>query len=162
MTSTPKTPAATIARSVAAAMWPTVQRQRKLTRGAFEFSCAGHGGIVALVDQLDITPEILEAARQTGRIALVGRFNLGRRTQTTCTAAGYNRASVETNAERYPAHSELREVLIAEDDCEWATLALVSPAIRAAFNVTEADAREVADRYFPDFVAAIDALAVAA
>jgi hypothetical protein len=125
-----RTSSSRVARCVAAALWPDVQSQRKLCRGAFAFSCAGHGGIVALLDELSLADREVQAARECGLVALVARVDDGRSCRTYCTAAGYDEGQLQAQARAYPHAVELREVWIGEEDCDWATLALVSEAVR--------------------------------
>jgi hypothetical protein len=133
MTTIKQASSSTIARSVAAAMWPDVQSQKKLCRGAFAFSCAGHGGIVALVAELDLPADVVQAARDCGLIALVADVQ-GRRSRRYCTAAGYRESDLRKMAEDYPGQVRLLEVWIGEEDCGYATLALVSDAVREGFH----------------------------
>lgn len=112
-----------IARHVASALWPEVQQQSKVARGVFNFSCAGHGGLVAIVGAADIPSNHLRAARESGRLELVVIGS--RRILSTC--QGYTRESLVEWAER--AGAEQIEVWPGEEDCDWATIALAVPAV---------------------------------
>ncbi|HTB50081.1 MAG TPA: hypothetical protein VK701_03820 [Solirubrobacteraceae bacterium] len=155
--------ASRIARAVAAALWPDVQSQRKLCRGAFAFSCAGHGGIVALLDEMSLAEGAVRAARECGLIALAARVDHGRSCRTYCTAAGYDRRELDRLAQSYPDAVELREVWIGEEDCDWATLALVSAAVRegmsrsgyATSEVTQEAAYQTVQSWNEQFLAAL-------
>jgi hypothetical protein len=158
-TSSSKTSSSTIARSVASAMWPDVQQQRKVAPGAYWFSCAGHGGVIGIVDELGLSDEIIQVARDCGLIALVADVNHGNRHRRYCTAAGYNEAELRNLAREYPTRVTLHEVWIGEEDCDWATLAYVNDGVLADTSATRQEARECCERWSnADFVAAVDAL----
>lgn len=150
----------TIARSVAGQLWPDVQQQKKLAKGTYWFSCAGHGGLVALVDDLDLDPQVIEAARKHGLIHTTIRVNHGRRSRVYSTAAGYRKTDLEATLQRYPNHAERFDVWVGEEDVEWSTLALVDPNLRDGmakngFTVDFNEIHDTAQRYFNEFTSEV-------
>lgn len=165
------TAASTIVRAVAAQMWSDVQTQQKIAPGVFGFSCAGHGGIVALVDQLDLPEHVIQAARDNNLVHLVVRIGAGHRTNTYTEAAGYR--DLQQWAEHQQALGfdvEIREVWIGEEDCDWATLIYASEQVREntgngnyfARAITQDEARRFVEQDNAEFLAAIEPEAVVA
>ena len=73
-----------IARYVAAKEWPEVQSQRKVARGVYRFSCAGHGGLVAVLPEAEAViehPLALRAFHAAGMVVEVGVIERGRSKQ---------------------------------------------------------------------------------
>lgn len=146
-----------VARAMAAATWPDVQHQTKLGPGVFDFSCAGHGGIVAVLNAANFPPEVVEVAREHGKTELIvygfGGFS---------TTERYTRESL---AEWADAHGFPQwEVWIGEEDCDWALLVVADPTLAGpmarGWRKTPAEvaqyARENAERWNPDVLAALD------
>lgn len=147
-----------IARSVAAQQWPDVQVQAKVAKGLFQFVCAGHGGLVGIVSEMEVEPKYIEAARKAGLIDLVLRVPCGRqrRIRTLSSAAGYKAEDLCAWHEANQLNdSELIEVWIGEEDCDWATLAYVSPLIRDSLGASQDEVRSLVERYNPEFVEAL-------
>lgn len=115
-----------IARLVAGQLWPDVQRQYKLTKGVFAFSCAGHGGIVAVIGVADLPNANVEAARELGMTEIV--VNAG----ANYTSVTRDRKALTDYARSggYPC----QEVWIGEEDCDWATIALASEQVRTGMS----------------------------
>lgn len=159
-----------IARTVAGHMWPDVQQQTKITTGVYTFSCAGHGGLVAVIGEADLPADAVAAARACGLIELVAVVREGRRTRIFSSApsdsrnGNYTRESLEDFARRNPQRVSLVEVWIGEEDCAWATIALVSPAVRdglvrigcAASAVTGDGPYATVQRWNEEFLVALD------
>ena len=154
-----------IARKLAGDIWPDVQHQRKLAPGIFDFSCAGHGGTVAVLDAADLPADLVDLARKHGKTELVGNYH-GRLISSEL----YTR---ETFERMRAAGMPVYECWAGEEDCDWALIALASPAMCAAIaarmtsgampGVRTADgmrqyARECSERWNPEFVADMDAL----
>jgi hypothetical protein len=161
MTFTPATPSQ-IARSVAASLWPDVQRQTKVASGTFGFSCSGHGGIVGVIDSLptDVSEADIQAARDAGLIETVLVCH-GRRKRIYSTATGLSREGLLQNADN--PWAEIREVWVGEEDCDWATLVLASDTISTGAagkylsgtsETVQAVAAETAERWCSTFLAA--------
>lgn len=167
-----------IARRIAASYWPEVQTSHKITNGIFEFTCAGHGGIVAIIDATDqgILPEASVAAAQ--RAGLVIEYVVYRSGRTTKVATSYRIR--EDEWDMWVAYINDRGDLIqrgrawvGEEDCEWSTIVIASPAMQDAyvesrrgqitvpFEQWKAEftnyPRECAQRWHPEYVADLDA-----
>ena len=147
-----------IARSIASQMWGTpVQSQKKLAPGVYWFSTPGHGGLVGIVDEMDVSPEAIQAARETGLVHTTVRVQTGyKSTRTYSTALGYRESDLTAYEQAYPRYTERRDVWIGEEDVEWATLATVSPALREGmarngFDVNDEETAETVQSYFPDY-----------
>lgn len=112
-----------VARRIAGALWPDVQFQRRVARGVYGFSCAGHGGLVAIVGEAPFTEEQVERFREAGRTELVV-YRPGR----SFTSIQYTQASLREWAETYGA--ELYEAIVGEEDCDWALLCYENDDIR--------------------------------
>jgi len=185
--SKPPTPSR-IARAVAAKFWPDVQVQTKYAPGIFNFSCAGHGGLVAVLGEATFRPEHIELARKHGYLlpyAAVTKYRDGtgpvslHLCESITVAAAWNEW-----ADNLPLAAVLAsgEVWVGEEDCEWATIAACSPdymagweaKVRAGDGWTFADdaardryiaefitgdyPRGVLSRWYPDFLADLTAL----
>jgi hypothetical protein len=159
---TPITPASQLARSVASQQWPDVQSQKKVASGTFGFSCAGHGGLVGVVDSLpaDVSEADIQAARDAGLIATVLIVH-NRRKRIYSSAAGYSAGALA--AYKGQEGYEVREVWIGEEDCDWATLVLASDTIASGAagkylsgtsETVQAVAAETAERWCSKFLAA--------
>lgn len=146
-----------IARSVAAQQWPNVQQQSKVAKGLYQFNSAGHGGLVGIVSEMDVEPKYIEAARQAGLIDVVLRVPSGRRIRTLSSAAGYRadhlRAWHEANQLQ---NSELVEVWIGEEDCDWATIAYASSEYKDALGATTHELRSLLESYNPEYLEACE------
>lgn len=157
-----------IARSLAQQAWGTVNGQKKLAPGVFAFSCSGHGGIIAFIDEDGINPTVeqMQAARKEGLVHLVSTTeNRGR--QTTCSTHDcYNREQMMLNKRDFADRVQLNEVWYGEEDCAWATLAATFPVIAEGMvkkNFTtltstaavQAQARETLTHYHTDYAEAI-------
>lgn len=145
-----------IARTLAGALWPEVQRQSILTKGIYEFSCAGHGGVIAVLDHApSLEQRLVRVARETNRTELVVVAH-GQR----LTTIRYTRPSLEDYARLHGLVSF--ECWVGEEDCEWSTIMLASEAARPGFGrryVTQRSAEEVhtfalgcAQRWCDDFL----------
>jgi hypothetical protein len=161
-----------IARFAAGKTWGNpVQSSRKLAPGIFLHDTPGHGGLVAVLDAAtDLTPAGIAAARASGRIETVAVHTraAGHRVKHALYgpsgqyAAGPSRARFEAFAAEHGM--QLVEVWIGEEDSEYATILLASPAARAAVfaryagTQPETDAGRCAEligvcqRWQPDFL----------
>lgn len=161
-----------VARAVAGREWPDVQVQRWLAPGVFGFTCAGHGGIVAIVGVADLPEAAVELAREHGQTELIV-FRPGEVMYSGGSPAGlrtpiYRRESLERWARerRFPTF----EVWVGEEDCDWACIVLANDGIREggiearyfASGLTAEDVRGCAERWSGAFVRELDRLAVAA
>ncbi len=122
--------ASRIARAVAAREWPDVQRQAKIGRGVFGFSCAGHGGIVAVIGVADLPDAAVEAARAEGLTEFVV-FHGGKVYYTAGDgpAPVYKREPLEAWAKDNPS-ADYFEVWVGEEDCAWATIVYADDSLR--------------------------------
>lgn len=156
-----------IARTMAAQLWPDVQSQYRCAPGVYGFSCAGHGGLVAVIGTADLPADAVQAARDCGKIEVVAVRHLGGNRYQTMTSAKYTAASLREYCER--GRSELVECWIGEEDCDWATIAYVAPKVvaggqRAGYFSQSADAEYVRDcleRWNPDFLERVEMVASA-
>jgi hypothetical protein len=120
---------------VASRLWPDIQRQRKIDKGVFSFSSAGHGGVIAILGEADLPPEHVAAAREVGLIETVcvlrgrGRGTRGPTTRLLSTAEGYSREQLVRLAEEEPERASLLEAWVGEEDVDWAMLFLANPAL---------------------------------
>jgi hypothetical protein len=149
-----------VARTVAAREWPDVQAQHKLGAGVFGFSCAGHGGIVAVIGVADLPEHAVELAREFGKTELVV-FRPGE-VLSTCNAQGdtpiYKRDSLAAWSAQHP-HYESFEVWVGEEDCDWSLIILANDALREggikaryfAETCTPEHVRDNARSWNPDF-----------
>jgi hypothetical protein len=154
-----------VARTMAAQLWPDVQSQYRCAPGIYGFSCAGHGGLVAVVGAADLPADAVQAARDCNKIELVAVRHLGGNRYQTMTTAKYTAASLRA----YCAHgrAKLYELWIGEEDCDWATIAYVAPEVltggqRAGYFGQSADieyVRGCLERWNPDFLERVDTLA---
>lgn len=136
---------------MAAAQWPDVQRQYKIAKGVFGFSCAGHGGIIAVVGEADLNERAVELARQLGKTGYVlhanGRTYTSERYQIDASAPG------------------VTEVIVGEEDCDWALVLLCANDPQAmvvgargrylAEHVQLEDVEETTRQWNPDFYEAL-------
>jgi hypothetical protein len=117
--------------------WPDVQRQVKIADGVYGFTCAGHGGIVAVIGVADLPEAAVQAARDAGRIEFAvfdrGRalYSSGGTYVTPRTAPVYQQDSLREYAARRP-DLESFEVWVAEEDCDWATVLYANDKLREA------------------------------
>lgn len=155
-----------IARRLAGDFWPDVQAQRKLAPGVFDFSCAGHGGIVAVLDAAELPAELVDLARKHGKTELVGDYH-----GKLITSERYTR---DTFDRMQAAGMAVLECWIGEEDCDFALIALASEKVCAGLAKTaregspystpegmRAYCRENAERWNPEFVADMDSLEAA-
>ena len=142
--------ASRIARRVAGALWPDVQQQRKVAPGTFGFSCAGHGGLVAVVGQAPFTDEQVQRFRDHGRVELAAFGNGRSFTTVTHLEAGIRVWAAQPGVELY-------EVIVGEEDCDWALLAYESDEIREGLSaggyfsapITSAEVLETVEHWNP-------------
>lgn len=113
-----------IARAYAASAWPDVQSQTKLAPGVFDFSCAGHGGTVAVLDFADLPAELVALARKHSKTEYVGLHG-----RSLITSEQYTRETFERMREH---GMPVFEVWAGEEDCDWSLIALASERICAA------------------------------
>lgn len=145
-----------VARKIAGDLWPDVQIQRKIGAGAYGFTCAGHGGIVAVHGAADIPESAWTVARNAGKTELVAVETYGRRARYFTTER-YTRDSLARL--RGTAGVQVFECWIGEEDCDWSLIVLAQPALAAggiaggyfssAYSPEEllADARDTAERW---------------
>jgi hypothetical protein len=157
-----------IARTIAGREWPDVQSQYKLAPGIFWFTCAGHGGAVAVIGTADLPEQAVQAARVCQLVELAVIEDLGGTTRTLSTSGQfYTRASLCEWATRSDRRT-LVECWVGEEDCAWATLAMCSPAMREGMErkmgcrpLSEREARETVERWHPEFLGALEQRAAA-
>lgn len=149
-----------VARTMAGAMWPDVQDQKKVAKGVYEFSCAGHGGLVAVLGVANLPTEAIAAAReQPDRFIELVAVRPGHR----YTSVRYTKDSLRALAQN--PYVELFECWVGEEDCDWATIALVSPEVREGmakngrYEITEQDARKCCERWNQTFLNALQEVA---
>ncbi len=146
-----------LARTVAAQLWPDVQRQRQLARGVYNFDCAGHGGVVAVIGKAELEGDYVRAARARGLTELV----VENRRKRYSTAAGYSREQLEGYAAQW--NLPVTELWVGEEDCDWATV-LYNPKVFESAkrrggllgDATMKDVRDSVERYNERFLAALD------
>lgn len=157
----------TIARAVAAREWPEVQRQVKIGPGVFGFTCAGHGGIVAIIGVADLPAAAVDAARAEGLTEFVvcRPGEICYTSGQSLTAPMYKRSSLEEYAAARPELPAF-EVWIGEEDCDWSTILYANDALRVgalsrpghhgylAEGVTREDVERSACDWNPDYVEA--------
>lgn len=147
---------------MAGALWPDVQSQSRVAPGIYGFSCAGHGGLVAVIGEAELPAAAVAVARECHKVELAV-VTYGHRTRVYTTAK-YTAESLRRIAEHPDA--ELFECWIGEEDCDWATIAYVAPevisgGIRTGYFSQSADdemVRACLKRWNEDFLAKIDAL----
>ena len=160
-----------VARKIASDHWPLVQSQNRLARGVYGFSCAGHGGIVAVRDHCDIAPAVWNIARDAGQTDLVAYHPNGRRwgKGQWWTTANYERNPLEEWARATPG-ARLFETWSAEEDCDWALMVVAYPELASGgqragyFSGTDprellAYARENATRWNAETLARLEGVA---
>lgn len=157
---------ARIARAVAADLWPSVQNQQKIAAGVWWFSCAGHGGCVAVIGVAELPEIAVDVARARGKTELAIFIDYGAhhrpRTQVR-TSITYTEQGLRDLAAR-DARVTLFELWVGEEDCDWACIfhsasALIEPAARAlGWTLRADDVDGCVDRWNPEFR---DALAAA-
>lgn len=121
-----RTPPSSLARLLASQEWPDVQAQYQLGRGVYGFTCAGHGGIIAVIGEAELDPKHVEVARKQGKTELVAEVRSGSRTKRY-TSHKYTRSSLEELAKRSPEQVSLVELWAGEEDCDWATIVHANP-----------------------------------
>lgn len=144
-----------IARTMAGALWPDVQHQQQIAKGVYGFSCAGHGGIIAVIGVADLDESAVEIARREGKTEFVGNY-AGR----LITSERYTKGTfldMQTMGDRY----QVWEVLVGEEDCDWAVVLLSLRDTNAALasacgkylseTVTLAEVRNAVRDWNPDF-----------
>lgn len=154
-------PPSVLARTIAGQQWPDVQQQSKVAKGVYQFSCAGHGGLIGIVSEMDVEPKYIEAARKAGLIDLVLRVPCGRqrRIRTLSSAAGYKAEDLCAWHEANQLNdSELIEVWIGEEDCDWATIAYASSEYKDALGATTHELRSLLETYRPEYLEALNEL----
>jgi Asp-tRNA(Asn)/Glu-tRNA(Gln) amidotransferase C subunit len=152
-----------LARTVAGQLWPDIHKQYKLGKGVFGFSCAGHGGIVAVVGSADLDPRHVEAARQRGMVELVAEVRRGSKTKRY-SSSRYKRSDLEQLARAEPNAVTLTELWVGEEDCDWATILhghqqLLEGAKQAGYltaSTTMEDVEETVQHWNERFLAALD------
>lgn len=126
----------TEARQIAESMWGRggTNSEKTNTRGAFWFSCSGHGGFV--IDARVLDAETLEKVTQHASLEQVTRYHLNGKTYGLMWPGRQNRFRVPHNVER-----ETFEILVLEEDCDW-SLAYIYTTIRLKRDLGDAE-REV-------------------
>lgn len=155
-------PPSRIARTIAGQLWADVHSQHKLADGIFAFSCAGHGGVVAVIGVADLPDAAVQAARGQGLVELAVVVTRGRNTRIF-TSHKYERASLIELASTNP-DATLYELWIGEEDCGWATIIHSAPhalagGIKAGYfadHVTIDDVNSSLTRWHPAFIAALE------
>lgn len=155
------------ARTVAGREWPQVQFQYRRAPGVFGFSCAGHGGIVAVLAVAELPDVAVSAARELGKTEFIV-FAPGETMYSGGSPAGvrtpvYRRESLEQWAAASPRLPSF-EVWVAEEDCDWSCLVLADPGlldggIKAGYfssHLTIDDVRGNAQEWNPAFLAALE------
>lgn len=104
-----------IARYLAGQLWPQVQFQKKVAKGIYGFTCAGHGGIVAVIGATNLGDHFIEAARTCKLTELVVVTPAGKYSTHKYTPESL-REYAETHG--YP----IFECWVGEEDCDWATI----------------------------------------
>jgi hypothetical protein len=117
-----------IARTIAGQLWPDVQAQYRCVPGVYGFSCAGHGGLVAVLDAAKLPAYAVNAARECGKMELVASHPRGRGFKTYTTVR-YTADSLRKLA--LDPRVTLHECWIGEEDCDWATIAYADPGVVA-------------------------------
>jgi hypothetical protein len=117
-----------IARTLAGQLWPDVQQQYRCIPGVYGFSCAGHGGLVAVIGVADLPEDAVNAAREAGKMEYAVAVSNGRGYKTY-TSERYTPASLHEMA-RHPLCT-LYELWVGEEDCDWATIAYAQPKVIA-------------------------------
>jgi hypothetical protein len=140
-----------IARLIASQMWPDVQRQERIAPGVYWFSCAGHGGCVAVRGVADIDDQAWHLANEYRMTAAVAYEH------------GKLKSSLRYNGAQVRAFEGSVEVWIGEEDCDWATIYQAHNDIERLIRVSVAkgmtlDADYVAascKQWNPDFYTAL-------
>jgi hypothetical protein len=117
-----------IARLIAGQLWPDVQHQQRLDRGVYSFSCAGHGGLIAIGGVADLSPHAFEVAERCGMVELVLVPRSGR--GKTYTTHRFTADSLRELAARRPDYFELVFCWTGEEDCDRATILFANDVIR--------------------------------
>lgn len=123
-----------VARLVAGREWPEVQSQYKLGPGVFAFSCAGHGGVVAVIGAAALPGELVQLARTERKVEFAvfapGRvyYTGGGGAVTSRSAPIYEQSTLRQWAETCPYPSY--EVWLGEEDCDWATIIAANDNLR--------------------------------
>jgi hypothetical protein len=155
-----------VARTVAGREWPDVQSQHKLAPGVFGFSCAGHGGIVAVIGIADLPERAVELAREHGKTELIvfrpGEAMYCAGSPASMSTPIYKRDSLAAWAEQHPNYPAF-EVWVGEEDCDWSLIVLANDEIRTggiagryfSETTTEEHVRDSARSWNPDFFTAL-------
>ncbi len=130
----------------------------RMAAGVYWFSCAGHGGCVAVHGIANISEGAWAAARASGKTMIVGRA--GRRLYND---HHYNAAQVRVLDEQW-------EVWIGEEDCDWATIYMAHNDLDGLIKRSEAKGMTLDREYVarsckswnPDFYTALTGEAVSA
>lgn len=121
--STPWAPSR-IARTLAAQEWPEIQRQTRVAKGVFGFSCAGHGGMIAIIGVANLDASVVDVYRRLGKIETVKVYPRRWKLDGTVTQWGLARMSWHGQDQLDRLDTDARtvtyEVIIGEEDCEWA------------------------------------------
>lgn len=141
----------TIARHVANCEWPDVQSQKKIADGVFWFTSAGHGGCVALLNRFGEDEQ--KALRTAGKTQVVMINPAGKR----CWYGGrfdFQQSFYE------PQGYTFVEVVVGEEDCDWACIFLADTSLIEKANValgghpwTVKDVAQCCYRWNPAFAA---------
>lgn len=167
-----------LARRIAAQQWPDVQHSRKITNGVFEYDCAGHGGIVAILDAVDegmIPAGAIEAGKREGVVVEYvayragGRIKLGTSDQYPI---NWDEWVQWATAHGWVVAKGL--AWVGEEDTAWSTLVTASDAMTEAYIQSRRGhltvpfeqwaaefatyPRECAQRWHPEYVAALAAV----
>lgn len=124
-------PPSQLARNLAERLWPDVQSQMQLAPGVYDFSCAGHGGVIAILDHANFPERNVKAARDLGFTELIGVQRVSanrRRFYATVGSNAYTRESIEKAAAAHPSF-KVFEAWVGEEDCDWATIFYSDPKL---------------------------------
>jgi hypothetical protein len=123
-----------IARLAASKEWADVQQQSKVCAGVFKFDSAGHGGLVAVLPAAEtvLDDQALNAFRATNRIVEVGILRLSSRSNQYLYSPEYTPESwAELKDDpRFSGQLQFAQVIVCEEDADWAMLHYVSQAVR--------------------------------
>jgi hypothetical protein len=148
-------PPGRVARVLTDHLWGTAQTCRTIAPGIYRVDTASHGGYLALLDQCDLPGDFVDACEEAGLVEMLG-IVCARRCAFASTAQGHSRESIaawlKSNAAR-GIYGQRRDIFVAEEDCDWAALALVCREVARvpADGWTEARtleyARDIISRY---------------
>jgi hypothetical protein len=107
----------TIARHVANHEWPDIHQQKKIAPGVFWFISAGHGGCVAMLDIFDqASQDALRSHGKTTKVLITGKRCWSERRYSWAMPYADEGGTIV-------------EVVIGEEDCDWACIFLAKPEL---------------------------------